>query len=260
MLVDSHCHLNFPEFEGKLDEIVKNAEESGVQVMQTICTKLAEFDEVYAIADAYENIFASVGVHPHEADNEQVELEMLRTLSKWPKTIGIGETGLDYFYKKASIDNQKENFEKHLIIAAEEGLPVIIHTRDAEKDTFQMLKKQMDRAPFKGLLHCFTGSSEMAQKCLDLGLYISISGIVTFKNATDLQETVRDVIPLDRLLVETDAPFLAPVPFRGKPNQPAYTRNTAEFIANLKGIEFKELEKKTTENFYELFSKADTRL
>lgn len=256
MLIDSHCHLNFPEFEGKLDEIVKNAEDNGVEIMQTICTKLAEFDEVYAIADRFENIYASVGVHPHEADNEQVEMEMLRTLSKWPKTIGIGETGLDYFYKKADIKNQKENFEKHLLIAAEEDLPVIIHTRDAEEDTFDMLKKQMDRAPFKGLLHCFTGTSEMAKKCLELGLYISISGIVTFKNATDLQETVRDIVPLDRLLVETDAPFLAPIPFRGKTNQPAYTRNTAEFIADLKGVKFEELAKKTTQNFYDLFSKA----
>jgi TatD DNase family protein len=256
MLIDSHCHLNFPEFKGRVGEIVKNAEENGVKYMQTICTKLAEFDEVYAIADEFENVFCSVGVHPHEADIEQIDIEMLRTLAKWPKVVGIGETGLDYYYKNSTPENQKENFEKHLIVASERDLPIIIHTRDAEEDTFEILKNQMRRNPFKGLLHCFTGSEEMAKKCLDLGLYISISGIVTFKKATELQQIVKNVIPLDRLLVETDSPFLAPMPYRGKTNQPAYTKHTAEFIANLKEISFEELANKTTENFFELFNRA----
>ncbi|HCR85849.1 MAG TPA: LuxR family transcriptional regulator [Alphaproteobacteria bacterium] len=256
MLVDSHCHLNFPDLKNRHDEVIESARKAGVGIMQTICTKMSEFDEVYAIADKYENVYASIGVHPHEADHDQPDVKLLKTLSKWPKVIGIGETGLDYYYKNAAPENQKENFEKHLIVAADEGLPVIVHTRDAEDDTYNILSEQMSRKPFTGLLHCFTGSAEMAQKCMELGMYISISGIVTFKNAIILQEIVRDVIPLNRLLVETDSPFLAPVPHRGKPCEPAFTRNTAEFIASLKGISYEELAKETTENFLTLFNKA----
>lgn len=256
MLIDSHCHLNYPDLKDRQDEVIENARKRGVGIMQTICTKMSEFDEIYAIADKYENVFCSLGVHPHEADNDQPDIKMLTTLSKWPRVIGIGETGLDYYYKNSSPKNQKENFEKHLIVAAEEGLPVIVHTRDAEDDTFEILENQMRRKPFKGLMHCFTGTAEMAQKCMALGMYISISGIVTFKNATALQQVVRDVIPLNRLLVETDSPFLAPVPHRGKPCEPAFTRDTAEFIANLKGIIYEELAKATTENFFSLFNRA----
>ena len=256
ILVDSHCHLNFPDFEGKIDEVVKAAVDADIKYMQTICTKISEYDEVYSIAEEFENVFCSVGIHPHEADKGDIGLVELIELSKRKKCIGIGETGLDYYYDNSPREEQKKSFKIHLEAAAETNLPIIIHTRDAEEDTFNMLKEQMDKKPFRGLLHCFTGTSEMAIKCMELGLYVSISGIVTFKNAKDLQETVKNDIPLDRLLVETDSPFLAPVPHRGKPCQPAYTRKTAEFIAELKEIKLEELAEKTTNNFFTLFDKA----
>ncbi len=255
-LVDSHCHLNFPDFEGKVAEAIQAANESGVKYMQTICTKISEYEEVYAIAEHNDKVFASVGIHPHDADKEFISAEDLIELTKRPKCIGIGETGLDYFYEYSDREKQKLSFVEHIKAAQETGLPIIIHTRDAEEDTYNILKEQMKIKPFKMLLHCFTGTTEMAEKCMDLGSYVSISGIVTFKKAEELQETVKNHIPLDRLLVETDSPFLAPVPFRGKSNQPAYTRNTAEYIATLKGINFDEIAVATTDNFFELFSKA----
>ncbi len=255
-LVDSHCHLNFPELKDDIPNIISRANEAGVKYMQTICTDLAEYEEVYAIAEKYDNVFASCGIHPHEGDQEQTTTEELIKLANRPKTIGIGETGLDYYYKNSSSKNQKQNFIAHIEAARILNLPVIIHTRDAEGDTYEILKSEVSKGKFKALLHCFTGTADLAKKALDMGLYISISGIVTFKSAADLQETVKNIIPLDRLLVETDSPFLAPIPHRGKSNQPAFTRHTAEFIANLKNIPLKELATKTTDNFFRLFDKA----
>lgn len=256
-LVDSHCHLNFPDFEGNIREIIKAAQKSGVEYIQTICTKISEYEEVYGIANENEKVFASVGIHPHEADKESVTKEELLELSSRKKCIGLGETGLDYFYENSAREAQQKSFRTHIHAAQENGLPIIIHTRDAEEDTYEILKDEYNKKPFKMLLHCFTGTSEMAKKCMELGSYVSISGIVTFKKAEELKETVKNDIPLERLLVETDAPFLAPVPFRGKTNQPAYTKNTAEYIANLKSVPYEEIEKQTTENFFKLFSKAN---
>lgn len=258
-IVDSHCHLNFPEFEGKVPQIIENAKQSGVKVMQTICTKKSEFEAVYAIANDNECVYASVGLHPHDAKAEPQDTFSLQELIDFaarPKTIGIGESGLDYYYGKSPRDEQIEHFKIHIQAAQETGLPLIIHTRDAEEDTIEIITAAMKQKPFKALLHCFTGSAELAQKMLDVGLYISISGIVTFKNATDLQNTVKNIVPLDRLLVETDSPFLAPIPFRGKTNEPAHTRLVAEFIANLKGVPVAEIAEKTTANFLRLFDKV----
>lgn len=260
MLVDSHCHLNFPEFKDDIPGAVSRAENAGVKYMQTICTHLAEYEEVYAIAEKYENVFASCGIHPHEADKEQTTAEELIKLSNRPKAIGLGECGLDYYYKNSTPENQKKNFIAHIEAARVTDLPVIIHTRDAEEDTYKILKSEMGKGRFKALLHCFTGTADLAKKAMDLDLYISISGIVTFKGAKDLQETVKNIIPLERMLVETDAPFLAPVPHRGQSNQPAFTRNTAEFIAELKGIPFEKLAEQTSNNFFTLFSKAKSGL
>ena len=257
IIVDSHCHLNFPEFQGKKQEdAVNNAISADVKYMQTICTKISEYEEVYGIAEKYENIFASVGIHPHEAGNESISKDKLIELTKRPKTIGIGETGLDYYYDNSPRKEQQKGFEEHISAAQEVQLPVIIHTRDAEDDTFEILNRRMKEKQFPALIHCFTASDEFARKCLDIGLYISISGIVTFKKATELQETVKNTIPLEKMLIETDSPFLAPVPYRGKTNQPAYTHNVAEFVAGLKDVEVEQVAETTTHNFFSLFNKA----
>jgi TatD DNase family protein len=255
-IVDSHCHLNYEGIKERIPEVIASAKSAGVELLQTICTRLTEFEEIYELTQKYDCVWASAGIHPHEADNHKTSVENLLELAKRPKTIGIGETGLDYFYKNSSKQKQIESFEIHIEAASESKLPIIIHTRDAEDDTYNILKNFISKKPLKGLLHCFTGSEEMAKKCMDLGFYISISGIVTFKNASNLQELVKNIIPLDRLMVETDAPFLSPIPFRGKVCEPAYTRNTAEFISGLKNIELYELAEKTTNNFLNLFDKV----
>jgi len=281
-LVDSHCHLNYEGLNHRIPEIMENATKSGVKLLQSICTKLSEFEDIYKIALEYPGVFCSVGVHPHDADHvchpddahthepnplvsrkkldePMAPEELVKKLVEYAareKTIGIGETGLDYYYENSAKEKQKESFALHMEAASQSGLPIIIHTRDAEDDTYNMMKDFMNKKPLKGLLHCFTGTSEMAAKCMELGFYVSISGIVTFKNAVALQETVRDVIPMDRLLVETDSPFLAPNPHRGKKCEPAFTRDTAEFIAKLKGISLEELAEATTANFLRLFDKV----
>lgn len=256
IIVDSHCHLDMLQSYDDIDNIVRRADESGVKYLQTICTKLEKFPEILSIAKKYNNIFASVGVHPSEVENVVESAEIIK-LSKEEKVIGIGETGLDYYYNK-EIDHQKmqrSSFEQHIIASMETGLPVIIHTRDAEDDTYSILKNNMKDKEFSGLIHCFTASMEFAKKVLDLGMYISISGIVTFKNASSLQEIVK-YIPLDKILIETDSPYLAPVPKRGKTNEPSYTRYVAEFVAELKKVPVEEVASKTTDNFFTLFTKA----
>jgi TatD DNase family protein len=259
MIVDSHCHLNFPQYEGVVSQVIENAVKNGVSIMQTICTRKSEFENIYAIAEAYAPVYASVGLHPHDAksgsDNYFTYEELLNYTSR-PKTIGIGETGLDYYYENSPKAEQKESFLIHIKAAQETGLPLIVHTRDAEDDTAEILTKAMAEKPFKLLIHCFTGTSAFAQKMLDIGAYISISGIVTFKKSTDLQDAVQNVIPLDRMLVETDSPFLAPMPFRGKTNEPAHTRLVAEFVADLKGTTLEHVAEVTTANFLALFSKV----
>ena len=255
MLVDSHCHLNFPDFKDDLDEVMARAGQAGVGKMVSICTKLEEFREIAAIAEKYDNVYCSVGVHPHDADEKnaaEVKAEDIIKLTAHPKCVAIGETGLDYFYEHSPRAEQMVSFLEHIKAGRSTGLPVIIHTREAEQDTIKLLREE---APFRGVLHCFTSSYEVAKAGMDAGLYISISGIITFKNAHDLRESVKK-IPLEFLLVETDSPFLAPIPNRGKRCEPAFTRNTANFVAELKGISIQELEERTTENFHKLFSKV----
>ena len=251
MLVDSHCHLNFPDFKDDLDQVIENAGKAGITQMLSICCKLSEYDEIKSIADSYDNVNFTVGVHPHEAENHpDIFANQIIELTKDPKCIGIGETGLDYFYENSPREVQKKSFLEHIKASQETGLPTIIHTRSADEDTIDIINNH----DFPGLLHCFSSDWEVAKAGLDNGLYISISGIVTFKKAEELREVVKK-IPLDRLLVETDAPYLAPTPHRGKRNEPAYTRITAEFVAELKDIAFEELAQKTTENFQRLFTK-----
>ncbi|NVJ91039.1 MAG: TatD family hydrolase [Methylocystaceae bacterium] len=256
MLVDSHCHLDFPDFQEDFDAVLSRAEEAGIKTMMTICTHVTKFDQVHDIAKAHDHIYCTVGIHPHNADSEpEVSVDDLVGWASNPKVIGLGETGLDYFYEHSPREIQQRQFRTHIEAARALDLPVIIHTRDAEEDTLAMIEEEMAKAPFKGLIHCFSASKEFAARMVDLGLYISISGIVTFKKADDLREAIKDV-PLDRLLVETDAPYLAPIPKRGKRNEPAYTAFTAAKVAEVKGVDVETLAKATTDNFFTLFSKA----
>ena len=256
-LVDSHCHLDFPDFAEEQDAVIARARAAGVGTMVTICTKIAEFDRIRAIAERDEDIWCTVGTHPHEAQGEpDTESARLVALAQHPKVIGIGECGLDFYYEESPRDVQESVFRNHLAAARGSGLPVVIHTRDADDETARILTETAGDGGLRGVLHCFTSSIELARHALDLGFYISFSGIVTFKNAEALRETAR-AVPLERMLVETDAPFLAPVPKRGKRNEPAFVTHTAAFLANLKGISAAELADATTANFHRLFTKAE---
>jgi len=256
MLVDSHCHLNFPDFDNKISDVVKRASQMDVKYMQTICTRIGEFPQILDIANDYENIWCSVGVHPNNvAEEDLTSSNELITLSKDKKVIGIGETGLDYYYEHSPREKQQKSFIEHIKASQETGLPIIVHTRDADDDTLSILQEQYSQKPFTGLIHCFSTSSKLAYGAIELGMYISISGIVTFKKATQLQDIVKE-LPIERLLVETDAPYLAPTPHRGKTNEPGFTRHTAEFVADLKGISYDEVANTTTNNFFDLFKKA----
>lgn len=254
MLVDSHCHLNFPEFQEDLDNVIENAKILGVTHMLTVNTRLSESLEIQKIADKYSNVFCSVGIHPHDSKdyNDSSLLEQLSSHSKHPKVVAFGETGLDYYYNNSDRDSQINCFNIHLELSKTHELPVIIHTRQADEDTLDCLDKFPN---VNGVFHCFSGSNEFAKQGLDRGLYISFSGIITFKNATDLREVVK-YVPLERMLVETDSPFLAPLPHRGKRNEPAYTRFVAELVADIKGITLNEVAEVTTKNFFDLFNKA----
>lgn len=257
MLVDSHCHLDYLEREGEdLEELVGRARRAGVGRLVTISTKLSEFEQVRAIAERFEAVYCSVGVHPHEAGEEgQGGPERLLELAQHPKVVGIGETGLDYFYEHSPREAQQRSFRAHIAAARESGLPLIVHARDADEDTVAILQEEHARGPFPGLIHCFTAGPALAEAALALGFSISLAGVVTFKKAEALRETVRQV-PLERLLVETDAPYLAPVPKRGKRNEPAYVVHTAEALAELKGVSAEALAEATTANFFRLFAKV----
>ncbi|USG59562.1 TatD family hydrolase [Sneathiella marina] len=258
MLVDSHCHLNFEQLSSQLDNVVARAGDAGVGHMLTIGTKLREFDHVLGIAEAYDNIHCSVGVHPHEAETEgdEVTTEKLIQLSQNQNVVAIGETGLDYFYEHAPRELQKKSFRIHIDAARETGLPLIVHTRNADNDTIDILREEYEKGPFTGVIHCFSSGWEVAEKSMEIGFYVSISGIVTFKTATELQDHVRK-LPLEKLLVETDAPYLAPVPKRGKSNEPSFVAHTAAKVAVLKEITFEELSSVTTDNFFKLFNKIE---
>lgn len=256
-LVDSHCHL---EYEGLVDDqagALDRARQAGVAAFLNISTKRSEWERVVRTAHAQPDVYASVGIHPHHAD-EHVELtyEELFAATRDPRVIGIGETGLDYYYDHSDRSTQQCLFRLHAAVSRETGLPLIIHTRDAEDDTIEILEHEMRNGAFPALIHCFTASEEFGHRVLQLGLSISLSGIVTFKNARELQAFAK-AIPQDRLLIETDSPFLAPVPHRGKPCEPAYVRNTAEFLAALRGETLEGLARNTTKNFFRLFGKAN---
>ena len=256
MLIDSHCHLVYDGLAERQDEVLATARARGVGGFLNISTRQNEWDAVIAVAEREPDVWASVGVHPHEADaHPDLGAAALVDASAHPKVIAIGECGLDYYYDKSDRVAQRERFAAHIEAARQTGLPLIVHTRDAEDDTAEILTREVAKGGVAGVLHCFTGSQKLADIALGLGFHISLSGIVTFKNATELQATARTV-PADRLLVETDAPFLAPVPNRGKVCEPAFVADTAAFVANLRGVDYEELATTTTANFFRLFGKA----
>lgn len=256
MLVDSHCHLEYDSFAAEGDAVIERARAAGVGVCVTIGTKLATFPKTLAVAERFDNVWCSVGVHPHDAAVEPLtDADVLIEHTKHPKVVGIGETGLDYYYDHSPKAEQATNFLIHIDAAQETKLPLIIHTRDAEDDTIAILEEKMKKAPFSGVLHCFTGTGKLAEAGVAMGLYVSASGIITFKNSESLREVFRKV-PLDRLLVETDSPYLAPIPHRGKRNEPSFVTHTAAMLATLKGVSPEEIAAVTTENFYRLFAKA----
>lgn len=256
MLVDSHCHLDHLADGEELEAVVGRARQAGVGVLVTICTKLSEFERVRAIAERFDGVYCSVGVHPHEAAVEGLDRpERLIELAAADKVVGIGETGLDYHYEHGPRQDQQGSFHVHVQAARETGLPVIVHSREADEDTARILEQEYARGPFTGVLHCFTAGPALARAALDLGLYISLSGVVTFKNAEALRRIVLE-IPSERLLVETDSPYLAPVPKRGRRNQPAYLVHTVAYLAELRGASADEIARITSGNFFDLFEKA----
>jgi TatD DNase family protein len=259
MFTDSHCHLNYKGLIEDQQAVLGRARAAGVTTMLNISTRASEWDEVLAVAERENDVWASVGIHPHEADiHPDVEADTLTERAAHPRVVGIGESGLDFYYDRSDRERQRASFRSHIAAARETGLPIIVHTREAEDDTHAILADEMGKGAYSGVIHCFTASADFAAKALDLGLYISISGIVTFKNAKDLQATAATV-PADRLLIETDAPFLAPVPHRGRPCEPAFVADTARFLAQLRGESVEELASRTTANFRRLFSKASER-
>jgi len=256
MLVDSHCHLDFPEFAPELPEVMARAEAAGVGTCVSIGTSLQGFPRIREIAEQFTSVFCSVGIHPHDAKKEPLEsAQPLIERAAHRKVVGIGETGLDYYYGHSPREAQIANFRAHIAAARETGLPLIVHTRDAENDTIAILREEMELGAFTGLIHCFTGTQTLADAALELGLLISASGIMTFKKAEELRAVLKTV-SLENLLVETDAPFLAPLPHRGKRNEPAFVALTAKMLAELKGVVPEELARATTDNFFRLFTRA----
>jgi TatD DNase family protein len=256
MFVDSHCHLNYKGLVEQQADVLARARESGVSAMLNISTRECEWDDVIGLAEQESDVWASVGIHPHEAD-QHVGMDCAKLVEKsaHPRVVAIGETGLDYYYDKSDRAQQCTGFREHIKASRETGLPIIIHTRDAEADTAAILTEEMREGAFTGVIHCFTASAEFARIALDLGMYISLSGIVTFKNAQDLQDVAK-WLPEERLLVETDAPFLAPIPHRGRTGEPAFVADTARFVAQLRDVAPEILAQQTSDNFYKLFSKA----
>ena len=248
MLVDSHCHLNYKGLIEEQGAVLDRARQSGVTAMLNISTRESEWRDIVATAERESDVWASIGIHPHEADaHPDIDLGKLVKEAAHPRVVAIGETGLDYYYDHSDRDRQRQSFRTHIHAARETGLPIIVHTRDAEADTAEIMAEEMEQGAYTGVIHCFTASEDFAQKALALGLYISISGIVTFKNAKDLKETAAK-LPSDRLLVETDAPFLAPVPHRGKTGEPAFVADTARYLAELRGEEYDALCETTSRN------------
>lgn len=255
MLIDTHCHLDFPDFAPELDAVVERARAASVGRMITICTRVNRFDSVKAVAERFDNVWCSVGTHPHNAHEEpDIAAAEIAALSEHPKCVAIGEAGLDYHYDKSPRDVAAQVFRTHCAAARETGLPLVIHSRDADEDMARILREEMGKGAFKALLHCFTASRMLAETGLELGLTISFSGVVTFKNSQELRDIARDV-PLERIIVETDAPYLAPIPWRGKRNEPAFVASTARILAEVKGVSEADFAQATTANALRLFSK-----
>ena len=255
-IVDSHCHLDFPDFDDDRAAVLARAREAGVGTMLTISIKASRAEAVIALAESAPDIFCTIGTHPHEADSEPpLSGEALAELAAHPKVVGIGETGLDNFHKHSTPEAQARSFRAHIDAARRTQLPLIVHTREADDETADILEEEMGKGAFPGLIHCFTAGADLARRVLDLGFYISISGVVTFKNAEALREVVKNV-PRDRLLVETDAPFLAPVPHRGRRNEPSFVAHTAAALGELHGLNAEDMAAATCDNFFRLFTKA----
>ncbi len=259
MLVDSHCHLDFPDFTAELDQVVERAAAAGVGTMVTISTRVRRFDAVKAIAERFDNVYCSVGTHPHNA-HEELDLtsDDLVKIAEHPKVVAIGEAGLDYHYDNSPRDAQTAGLRTHIAAARKSGLPLVIHAREADADLAAILQEEMRKGAFPAVLHCFSSSRALAETGVALGHYVSFSGIVTFKNSQGIRDIARD-LPADRILVETDAPFLAPPPHRGKRNEPAYVAETAAVLAKTRGVSPEEIADQTTENFFRLFTKVPRR-
>lgn len=256
MLIDSHCHLDFPELAADRAGVLARAKAAGIDGMVTISTRVKRFDEITAIAEAHPEVWCSVGTHPHHADEElDIFAEDLVRLSQHPRCIAIGEAGLDYFYDNAPKDAQETGFRRHIAASRETGLPLVIHSRSADVHMGGILEEEMGQGAFPFVLHCFTGGIDLARQALELGGYISFSGIITFKNAEEIREVAK-FVPADRYLVETDAPYLAPIPHRGATNEPSFVAHTAARVAEVRGVPLAQLGDETTDNFYRLFSKA----
>ncbi|BBK42929.1 TatD-related deoxyribonuclease [Allostella vacuolata] len=256
MLVDSHCHLDFPDFDQERDQVLERARAAGVGTMLTIGTKLSAFERVRAIAERYPDVWCTVGIHPHEAESEaDIDAGALAALADHPRVVGIGECGLDFFYDHSPRDRQEAVFRVHADAARRTGLPLIVHARDADEEMIRVLTEESHGGALKGVLHCFSSGRRLAEEAVALGFYISFSGILTFKKAEELREIARD-LPADRLLVETDSPYLAPIPHRGQRNEPAFVGHTAARLAEVRGQPLREIEALTTDNFFRLFDRA----
>ena len=256
MLVDSHCHLDFPDFSNDLDGIVSRARAAGIGRMVTISTRVRKLEQLLAIAERYDDVYCSVGTHPHNADEEDgISPDELIALTQHPKVVALGEAGLDYFYDDGSPEAQARSFRAHIAAARATGLPLVIHTREADKDCARILEEEAAKGSFRAVLHCYTGGRELALKALSLGLYIGFTGILTFKKSDSLRALAAE-LPSDRILVETDSPYLAPGKFRGKRNEPAYVVEVAKVLAETRGVSFEEISRQTSENFFSLFSKV----
>ncbi|MBN8968593.1 MAG: TatD family hydrolase [Rhizobiales bacterium] len=256
MLVDSHCHLDFPDFADDLDGIVARAEAAGVERIVTISTRVRRIAALQAIAERFANVYCSVGTHPHQADEEDgITADELIALTQHSKTVALGEAGLDYFYDNSSRAAQERGFRAHIAAARATGLPLVIHTREADEDCGRILDQEMAKGPFRAVLHCYTGGRDLAMKAIAHGLSISFTGILTFKNSQAIRDIAAE-LPADRIMVETDAPFLAPGKFRGKRNEPAFVVETAKVLADVRGVSFEEIARQTTDNFYRFFDKV----
>lgn len=253
-LVDSHCHIDFDPLQPRIDDVLANARDNDVRYLLCVSVNLEDFPRVLALAEQHDHIFASVGVHPNEQDGRDPDVDEIVALADHPRVVAVGETGLDYFRSQGDLDWQRDRFRRHIRAARTCGAPLIIHSREAPDDTIRLLTEE-HADEVGGVMHCFAEDWKMAEQALALGFYISFSGIVTFKNARPIQEVARRA-PLDRIMVETDSPYLAPVPYRGKTNEPAYVKHTAEYVAELRGISYGEVAEATSENFFRLFTRA----